>query len=229
MYSIAANLERVRERIADAAIRSGRSPDSIKLVGVTKTVDFERIKEAVAAGLDILGENYVQEAREKIGQLEKQVSWHLIGRLQTNKAKYAVKLFDVIETVDSMKLAVELNRRAQSLGRVVPVLVQVNLAGEKSKAGLPPSETISFVQRIAELGHLRVRGLMTMPPFFDNPERARPYFRQLRELCRYVDAAGIPGVEMTEISMGMSGDFEAAVEEGATLVRIGTAIFGRRP
>ncbi len=227
--SIAENLKRVQDEIANAAIRSGRKPDSVKLVGVTKTVDLDRINEAVSAGLQVLGENYVQEARNKVDQFGDQVSWHFIGRLQTNKAKYAVKLFDIIETVDSIKLATELNRRAQPLGRVTRVLIQLNLAAEQTKGGLDPSECLDHIRQIAELDHLQVRGLMTMPPFFNDPERARPYFRQLRELSQVIAAAGVEGVEMAELSMGMSGDFEAAIEEGATLVRVGTAIFGERP
>ena len=228
MGSIADNLASVKERIADAALRSGRSPESVKLVGVSKTVDLERIEEAVSAGLQILGENYVQEAREKIEQLGDRVSWHFVGRLQTNKAKYAVKLFDLIQTVDSLKLAAELNRRAQPLQRVIPIIIQVNLAGEASKGGVHPPECISLIRQIAELSNLRVQGLMTMPPFFNDPERARPFFRQLRELSERVAEAQVVGTEMKEISMGMSGDYEAAIEEGATLVRVGTAIFGER-
>ncbi len=226
---IADNLARVQEKVAKAAIRSGRTPDSVKLVGVTKMVDLDRIKEAVSAGLQILGENYVQEARKKIDQSGDKVSWHFIGRLQKNKAKHAVKLFDVIETVDSIKLADELNRRAQPLERVIPVLIQLNLAAEQTKGGLKPPECLPLIRQIAGLDHLRVRGLMTMPPFFNNPDRARPYFKQLRELSQEIAAAGVKGVEMAELSMGMSGDFEVAIEEGATLVRVGTAIFGERP
>ena len=228
MGSIADNLARVKERIADAALRSGRSPESVKLVGVSKTVDLERVEKAISAGLQILGENYVQEAREKIEQLGDRVSWHFVGRLQTNKAKYAVKLFDLIQTVDSFKLAAELNRRAQPLQRVIPIIIQVNLAGEASKGGVHPPECISLIRQIAELPNLRVQGLMTMPPFFNDPERARPFFRQLRELSERVAEAQVVGTEMKEISMGMSGDYEAAIEEGATLVRVGTAIFGER-
>lgn len=151
-----------------------------------------------------------------------------MGRLQTNKAKYAVKLFDLIQTVDSLKLAAELNRRAQPLQRVIPIIIQVNLAGEASKGGVHPPECISLIRQIAELPNLRVQGLMTMPPFFNDPERARPFFRQLRELSERVAEAQVVGTEMKEISMGMSGDYEAAIEEGATLVRVGTAIFGER-
>ena len=226
--SIADNLSRIKERMAEAAIRSGRTPGSVKLVGVTKTVDLDRIKEAVSAGLQILGENYVQEARDKIRELKDRVSWHFVGRLQTNKAKYAVKLFDVIQTVDSFKLAQELNRRAQPLGRTIPIIIQVNLASEVSKGGVEPSECLSLIRHVSVLENLQIRGLMTMPPFFDQPERARPYFAQLRELSQKIAEAQVAGVEMNELSMGMSGDFEAAIEEGATLIRVGTAIFGER-
>ena len=227
--SIAENLSRLKERMAEAAIRSGRTPGSVKLVGVTKTVDLDRIKEAVSAGLQILGENYVQEARDKIRELKDRVSWHFVGRLQTNKAKYAVKLFDVIQTVDSFKLAQELNRRAQPLGRTIPIIIQVNLASEVSKGGVEPSECLSLIRHVSVLENLQIRGLMTMPPFFDQPERARPYFAQLREMSQKIAEAQVAGVEMNELSMGMSGDFEAAIEEGATLIRVGTAIFGERP
>ncbi len=227
--SIAENLSRIKERMAEASIRSGREPSSVKLVGVTKTVDLDRIKEAVSAGLQILGENYVQEARDKIKELKDRVSWHFVGRLQTNKAKYAVKLFDMIQTVDSFRLAQELNRRAQPLGRTVPIIIQVNLASEVSKGGVEPSECLSLIRQVSVLENLQIRGLMTMPPFFDQPERARPYFAQLREMSQKIAEAQMEGVEMNELSMGMSGDFEAAIEEGATLIRVGTAIFGERP
>ena len=156
-------------------------------------------------------------------------SWHFVGRLQTNKAKYAVKIFDLIQTVDSIKLAKELDRRARPLNRIVPIIIQVNLAGESSKGGVHPPECFSLIRQISELANLQIRGLMTMPPFFNAPERVRPYFRQLRELSQQIDQARLPGVEMNELSMGMSGDFEVAIEEGATLVRVGTAIFGTRP
>jgi pyridoxal phosphate enzyme (YggS family) len=229
MGSIADNLARVKERMAEAAIRSGRTSGSVKLVGVTKTVDLDRIKEAVSAGLQILGENYVQEARDKIRELKDRVSWHFVGRLQTNKAKYAVKLFDMIQTVDTFRLAQELNRRAQPLGRTVPILIQVNLASEVSKGGVEPSECLSLIRQVSVLENLQIRGLMTMPPFFDQPERARPYFAQLREMSQEIAKAQVAGVEMNELSMGMSGDFEAAIKEGATLIRVGTAIFGERP
>jgi len=227
--SIAANLARVKERITAAALRSGRSPESVKVVGVTKTVELPQVELAVQAGLEILGENYVQEAREKIQRFHGRVHWHFIGRLQSNKAKHAVRLFDLVHTVDSLRLAEELDRRAGAIGLTVPVLIQVNLAAEATKGGVRLEEVSVLVERAAGLDHLRIRGLMTMPPYFDDPERARPYFRRLRELSEKIAALGFPGVEMSELSMGMSGDFEAAVEEGATLVRVGTAIFGARP
>ncbi len=227
--SIADNLARVKERIAEAALRAGRRPDTVKLVGVTKTVDLPRVELAVQAGLEILGENYIQEAREKLRRFQGRVHWHFIGRLQSNKAKYAVQLFDLIHTVDSLKLAEELHRRAQALGRVIPVLIQVNVAAEATKGGVRPKEALALIGEAGHLGNLRIQGLMTMPPYFSNPERVRPYFRRLRELSEKTAAAGFSGVEMAELSMGMSGDLEVAVEEGATLVRVGTAIFGERP
>jgi pyridoxal phosphate enzyme (YggS family) len=228
MGSVAENLKRVQARMAEAAIRSGRTPDSVKLVGVTKTVDVDRIKEAVSAGLQILGENYVQEAQNKIKEVGGEASWHFIGRLQTNKAKYAVKLFDLIQTVDSIKLAKELNHRAQPLGRTIPIIIQVNLASEVTKGGVESSACLSLIKEISVLENLQIRGLMTMPPFFDQPERARPYFSQLKELSQEIARAQVVGVEMNELSMGMSGDFETAIEEGATMIRVGTAIFGER-
>ena len=227
--SIVENLARVKARIAEAALRVGRRPETVKLVGVTKTVDLPRVELAVRAGLEILGENYVQEAREKLRRFQGRVRWHFIGRLQSNKAKYAVQLFDLIHTVDSLKLAEEVQRRAQALGRVIPVLIQVNLAAEETKGGVRPEEALALVGEAARLRNLHVRGLMTMPPYFSEPERVRPYFRRLRELSEEIAAAGYRGVEMAELSMGMSGDLEVAVEEGATLVRVGTAIFGERP
>ncbi|MBW1981926.1 MAG: YggS family pyridoxal phosphate-dependent enzyme [Deltaproteobacteria bacterium] len=226
--SIAENLERLKARISEAALRAGRDPQAVRLVGVTKTVDPQRIEAAVQAGLQDLGENYVQEAREKIAKLPPGLRWHFIGRLQTNKAKYAVKLFHLIHTVDSRKLAKELNRRAEAAGRLVPILVQVNIAAETSKGGIRKEDVLPIIEYISTLPFLRLKGLMTMPPFFDQPEKVRPYFRQLRQLSRQIAARRLANVDMTELSMGMSGDFEVAIEEGATLVRVGTALFGRR-
>ena len=218
---IRTNLERVRERIARAAERAGRRADDVLLVGVSKTVDAARIRAAVAAGLGALGENRVQEARDKIAELGRPVAWHLVGHLQTNKAREALDLFDVVHSVDRIELARELDRRARARGRPVDALVQVNVAAEPSKGGWPPEAVETAVEALTALGGLRVRGLMTIPPAVDRAEDARGWFRALRKLAERHGLA--------DLSMGMSGDFEVAVEEGATMVRVGTAIFGPRP
>ncbi len=227
--SIPENLEAVRTRIRNAALRAGRDAGSVRLVVVTKTVDIERIRAAVAAGAAILGENRVQEARDKIETLGRPASWHLIGRLQANKAKYAVRLFDLIHSVDSLGLAQELDRQAEKIGKKQDILVEVNVSGETAKAGISPQDGETLLREITRLPHLAIRGLMTMPPFSDDPEEARPHFRRLRELAQELTDQKIPGISLAELSMGMSGDFEVAVEEGATMVRVGSAIFGERP
>jgi pyridoxal phosphate enzyme (YggS family) len=221
MLDIAANLERVRERLARAAERAGRRPADVLLIAVSKTVDVDRIRAAVAAGVGALGENRVQEAKAKIAEMGRAAAWHLIGHLQTNKVKDALELFDVIHSLDRLELARELERRAAGRGQVVEALVQVNVAAEATKGGIEPDELGEVLDAIGKLAHLRVRGLMTIPPPVDVAERARPWFRRLRELG---ERHGL-----RELSMGMSGDFEVAVEEGATMVRVGTAIFGPRP
>ncbi len=226
--SIADNLKTVKNRIASAAARAGRDPSSVKLIVVTKTVDVERINEAIKAGAAILGENRVQEAKEKIEKLGPVADWHLIGRLQTNKAKYAVKLFSLIHSVDNLELAHELDKQAAKIGKVQDVLIEVNTSREATKAGIEAGDAIALIKEAARLKNISIKGLMTMPPFFDDPEKARPFFKQLRELAEQIARENIPGVSMQELSMGMSGDFEAAVEEGATMARVGTAIFGER-
>lgn len=226
MSEVARNLRRVQERIRAAAERSGRDPQDVKLVVVTKTVPPDRIREAIEAGATILGENYVQEARRKIAELGHPVSWHLIGHLQTNKAKQAVELFEMIHSVDSLRVARELDRRAGRARRVARVLLQVNLSGEATKSGLRPDEVMPLLRELVGFPHLSVEGLMTLPPFSPDPEDVRVYFRALRELReRIFEEMGVP---LRELSMGMSHDFEVAVEEGATMVRVGTAIFGSR-
>ena len=227
--TIAENVARVRARMEAAAKRAGRDPCKVRLVAVSKTVDLERIREAIEAGVDSLGENYVQEAHKKIEALEQKVSWHFIGHLQSNKAKVAARLFDWVHSVDSLKLAEELSRAGKLQNRVLPVLLQVNLGQEESKSGAQKEEVFRLLERMASLPGISVKGLMTMPPFFENPEDSRPYFRALRILGEDVSKSRIPGVVMEELSMGMSIDFEVAVEEGATLVRVGTAVFGPRP
>ena len=218
---IRTNLERVRERIARAAERAGRRAEDVLLVGVSKTVDVARIRTAVAAGLGALGENRVQEARDKVAELGRPVAWHFVGHLQTNKVREALDLFDVVHSVDRIDLARELDRRARARGRPVDALVQVNVVAEPSKGGWPPEAVETAVEALSALGGLRVRGLMTIPPAVDRAEDARGWFRALRKLAERHGLA--------DLSMGMSGDFEVAVEEGATMVRVGTAIFGARP
>jgi len=222
-------LKLVKERIEAAALSSDRDPKTVKLVAVSKTVPVDRVHAAIKAGVTMLGENYVQEAREKIEALGKErVSWHFVGHLQSNKAKYAVRLFDLIHSVDSLKLAKELNKRARALGKVQDTLVQVNISGEETKSGIDTEQALNLVRRISPLENLAIRGLMTMPPYFNAPDKVRPYFKALRSLQALIRQEAIPNVDMTELSMGMTGDFEAAIQEGATLVRIGTAIFGER-
>jgi pyridoxal phosphate enzyme (YggS family) len=202
----------------------------VKLLAVSKTVSADRILAAIKAGATDLGENYVQEAREKIEILRgERVRWHFIGHLQSNKAKYAVKLFDLIHSVDSLKLAAELNKRAGAIEKVQKILIQINISGEATKSGIDKNGAIDLVRQIAPLENLAICGLMTMPPFFNAPETVRPYFRALKELRDLIGNEAIPNVQLAELSMGMTGDFQAAIEEGATIVRIGTAIFGERP
>ena len=228
VVDVAANLAAVRARIARAADRVGRDPKDILLVGVSKTVPVERIRLAIAAGIPALGENRVQEARPKIEALGRPVPWHLVGSLQTNKAKDAVLLFDLIHSVDRSELAAELDRRARARNKLIEVLVQVNIGDETTKSGVAPTELKALLEEIAPLPAIRVKGLMAIPPPTDQPDESRRWFRQLRELRDAAAAWGVRGVEMGELSMGMSADFEVAVEEGATIARVGTAIFGER-
>jgi pyridoxal phosphate enzyme (YggS family) len=246
MSTIKENLLRVMERIERAARKAGRDPNDIKLVAVSKTVEAARIKEAIEAGVSILGENYVQEAQKKFEEIGRPactepasrslaegrrfcegrpVSWHFIGHLQSNKAKYAIYLFDMIHSLDSLPLAEELNRRAEQADQVIKVMIEVNLSKEATKFGADEEMVLNLAKRIQSLKHLSLEGLMTMPPYFDSPEMSRPYYIALRELKMRMVQEGIP---MTELSMGMSNDFWIAIEEGATYVRVGTGIFGAR-
>lgn len=216
-------------RIEKAASGCGRDPGDIRLVVVGKTMPAETVRQAIEAGAQIIGENYVQEAREKFDALiDHPVQWHFIGHLQRNKAKYAVRMFDLIHTVDSFRLASELDMQAQKAGKIQDILIQVNISGEATKSGVDEEETVPLLKKIGALQNLRIRGLMSMPPFFDAPQKARPYFAQLRRLSHRIGELGLTNIAMDELSMGMTGDFEVAIEEGATLVRIGTAIFGGR-
>ena len=219
----------IKERIKKTAIDCGRNPDAIRLVVVSKTIPEDTVREAIKAGVDILGENYIQEARDKINTLSAYpVSWHFIGHLQSNKAKYAVKLFDMIHTVDSSKLAHELNKQAKKINKIQKILIQVNISMESTKSGIHEEDAQKLIKEISLFENLSIKGLMTMPPFFNNPEKVRPYFSDLRNLRDKIRNKAIKNVNMQELSMGMTGDFEVAIKEGATLVRIGTAIFGER-
>jgi PLP dependent protein len=225
---IAANINIVQQRIAAAAAKSNRAPDSIKLLAVTKTVSSVAIVEAIDAGITMFGENYVQEAKEKVAIIGPRVQWHMIGHLQTNKAKYAINLFNYIHSVDRMDLAMELDKKVHQRGNKMNILIEVNVSGEKTKNGISSVQAISFVKNVSLLENLSVRGLMTMAPFSADPELSRPYFSSLRNLRDDIIRAGITGIMMDELSMGMTDDFEVAIEEGATIVRIGRAIFGER-
>ncbi len=217
---IKANLEKVGQQVERACRRAGRDPSGVLLIAVSKTVEAERIRAAVGAGVAALGENRVQEAKEKVALLGRPVPWHLIGSLQTNKAKDAVQLFDWIHSVDRLELAQELDKRADAAGRTIRGLLQVNLGDEPQKGGAAPGDVKRLLDAMRGLRHLAIHGLMAIPPMSLDPEAARPFFRRLRELR---DAAGVE-----HLSMGMSADFEVAIEEGATMVRVGTSIFGPR-
>jgi pyridoxal phosphate enzyme (YggS family) len=222
-------LEQIRQRIRQAAESCNRDPDSVHLVAVSKTIAADIVKEAIEAGVTILGENYVQEARDKFMALAQYpVSWHFIGHLQSNKAKYAVRLFDLIHSVDSLKLARELDKQAGKLDKIQQILVQVNISAEDTKSGVSTDEAPRLIAEISQLKNLAVKGLMTMPPYFYQPQKVQPFFAALRNLRDQINEQSLPYVSLDELSMGMTGDFEVAIKEGATLVRIGTAIFGER-
>jgi pyridoxal phosphate enzyme (YggS family) len=221
MHDIRAGLMRVRERIAAAAERAGRRADDVLLVAVSKTVEAERVKLAIDAGVQALGENRVQEAKAKVAVLGHPVPWHLIGHLQSNKVKDALEIFDVIQSIDRLEIARECERRAAGAGRAIEVLLEVNVASEPTKGGFAPDAIGAALDAVAGMAHLKVRGLMAIPPIVEKPEDSRPAFRALRALA---ERHGLG-----DVSMGMSGDFEVAIEEGATIVRVGTAIFGPRP
>lgn len=226
--SIAGNISSIEERMARAALKAGREPGSVRLVAVSKTKPAAAIAEAYRCGQAVFGENYVQELVAKVAELPAEIHWHFIGTLQSNKVRQIAGLVDLIHSVDRISLAREIDRQWGALGKSCDILIQVNISREATKGGTSSEELFQLVREAAGLPHLRIRGLMTMPPFFDDPDAARPYFRALKELSVEIEAAAVPGVEMRELSMGMSGDFEVAIEEGATLVRVGSALFGER-
>lgn len=226
---IASNVRSIEARIREAALRVGRNSEEIKIVAAAKGQGRAKILEAINAGITIIGHNYVQEAMSEKPEITgRNVSYHMIGHLQKNKAGKALGLFDVIETVDDEDLAAVLDRKAAKANRRVGVMIQVNVGEEPQKSGTPPQRAENLAAVVRELPNLKLMGLMTMPPFFDQPERARPFFAALRQLRDSMMQNGLLAPDMGELSMGMTGDFEVAVEEGATLVRIGTALFGPR-
>ena len=219
----------VRERIVAAAHRSGRSPDDIRLIAVTKTFPSETVQMALDAGLLDIGENRVQEATEKFKEVTAdQVTWHLIGHLQSNKVRPAVATFDVIHTIDSTELALRVDRIAREMNKRISVLVQVDLAGEQSKSGIPEAKLQEVIEALGSTSNIDLRGLMTLPPFFEDPEATRPYFRRLREVRDELNQSPTASEQLSDLSMGMSNDFEVAIEEGSTMIRLGTVLFGRR-
>ena len=225
---IAKRLEDVCKRIDDAANAAGRNSGSIRLVAVSKTYPASAVLEAYQAGQRVFGENYVQELIAKAAEISEPVEWHFIGHLQSNKVRQIAGLVTLIHSVDRLSLAEEISRQWGKLGKICDILVQVNISGESTKSGTTEDGAVSLIADIAALPYVRIVGLMTMPPFFDEPDLARPCFAELKRLSSRIADLDLPGVQMNELSMGMSGDFEAAIREGATLVRVGTAIFGER-
>lgn len=228
MSEITQNIDEIDARIAKAAERSGRKKEDILLLAVTKTIDIPKIKEAVNHGLTQLGENKVQEILDKYDTLGSDVKWHLIGHLQTNKVKYIIDKVDLIHSVDSIKLAQEINKRAEQKNMVMNILIEVNIAEEESKFGVKPEEVENLIAEISQMKNICVKGLMTVAPFVENSEENRNCFSQMRQLLVDINAKNMNNVNMDVLSMGMTGDYEVAIEEGATIVRIGTGIFGKR-
>jgi len=226
--SIRENVQFARNKIAEACRRSGRESEEIELVAITKTVDVEQITEAIEAGIRVVGENRVQEAWRKFQEVGEKAHWHMVGHLQTNKVKRVLQFADMIHSVDSVYLAREIQRQAKKLDRTVEILIQVNTSGEESKFGLEPEATIGAIEEVSTLLNLKIKGLMTIGAFLPNPEDVRPCFKLLNDLKDRVNEHGITSVEIGTLSMGMTNDYEIAIEEGSTMVRVGTAIFGER-
>jgi hypothetical protein len=226
--TICGNLEHIRAMVRETALRCGRNPETVRIVAVSKHVPAARMIEAQACGQMVFGENYMQEAAEKTGQMSVPLEWHFIGHLQSNKAAAAAELFQVIQTVDRLKIAVALNNHAERLGKRLDVLVQINVGREAQKSGVLPEQAEELLRAVQPLASLRVRGLMTMAPYGQEPEESRPWFRALNHLAVRLANSGLFYNNAVELSMGLSADFTVAIEEGATLLRIGTAIFGQR-
>jgi pyridoxal phosphate enzyme (YggS family) len=229
MVDVTANYHKIIERIREAALKAGRNPQEIRLLAAAKSQSIESIRAAIAAGVRLVGENYVQEAQEKRQAISGPIEWHMIGHLQRNKVKVALNTFDLIESLDSVALALELDKEGRKQGKTVRTLIEVNLGDEQSKSGVAQDAVIELLKRVGDLAHLRVEGFMAVPPFRENPEEARPFFAALKNLQVELQCLKIPNVVLNELSMGMTHDYPVAVEEGATMVRIGTALFGPRP
>jgi pyridoxal phosphate enzyme (YggS family) len=228
MVDVRANYRKIVDRIREAAVSVGRNAHDITLLAAAKSQSVELAQAAIAAGVRLIGENYVQEAEEKRKLISEPVEWHMIGHLQRNKAKDAVKIFDLIQTLDSLALAIELDKVGRNQGKIVRTFIEVNLGDEASKSGIGPHNVAELLKRIGDLSRLRVEGLMAVPPFKENPEEVRPYFCTLKNLQVELQRLKIPNVSLNQLSMGMTHDYPIAVEEGATIVRIGTALFGPR-
>ena len=227
---ISENLVQVKRCIIEAAKRAGRDPSGVRLLAVTKEQSDATVAKGIQAGMTLLGENKVQEASSKIEALGRNgLEWHFIGRLQKNKVKFIFDLFDLIHSVDSLALAEAIHKTAQKIGSYMPVLLQINISGEESKLGIDPLDLPQEIERVAKLEGVKIKGLMTIPPYTSDPENSRPYYARLRELRNTCSKLAVPGMELDELSMGMSNDYEVAIEEGATLVRVGTGLFGPRP
>jgi len=228
MSYLKSNLDTIYTNIEAACKKSGRNPEEVKVIAVTKTVESDVINEAISTGVNAIGENRVQEITRKFDDIENVIEWHLIGHLQRNKVKYIIDKVDLIHSVDSVRLAKEINNQAKNLNKVMPILVQINVAKEESKFGIEKTDVHDFMDQIREFEHLKVKGLMTIAPFYDDPEDVRIYFRELKGIFDQLKDQNEANVDMQYLSMGMTNDYEVAIEEGANMVRIGTGIFGRR-
>lgn len=228
MVDVPANYRIIIDRIGEAATKAGRRPEEIKILAAAKSQSVELIRAAIIAGVRMIGENYVQEAEVKRPTVSESVEWHMIGHLQRNKAKVAIKIFDLIQSLDSVALALELNKEGKKQEKKIRTLIEVNLGGEATKSGIAKDQVTDLLRVVGDLSYLSVEGLMTVPPFKENPQEQRPCFSLLRELQVELQSLKIPNVNLKELSMGMTHDYAVAVEEGATIVRIGTALFGPR-
>jgi len=230
MSDIQNNIQSVRSHIHTVAVNCHRHPNDITLIAVSKTVGINRIQEAIDSGMNHFGENYIQEFKEKKEHFtHPSIQWHFIGHLQSNKSKFAVRASDVIHSIDRLSLAQTINKEAQKINKVQKILIQVNISGEQTKSGVTnENDAIQLVKQVSKLNSIQLIGLMTMPPYFDDPEEARPFFRSLSLLKDHINKMQIPNVLLTDLSMGMTHDYSVAIEEGATMVRVGTAIFGKR-